>query len=382
MEVVTAEVESAIVMSLIGKRTIKLANVDITSKLTEFIRFIKAISHSQISVSERAVEVVPGSLSGGKLAFSSETQPSSYFIYHLLPIAAYFKTPIRLTVRGSTNRTGHMSIDLVKSVYCKILADFGVVSDIKIVRRALFPCTDGEVLFLSEVGESLSPVRNDKREALSRIININYINKLSADIIIRITNLHRDTLKKITSSVKVYNDLGQKAKAAQPKEATRPEQPPAKTEPKTGPKPENPPQSNYGYGSVVIGNSKNSVYYAEYIVDGTASLLDQTPESRSAAMLDELIRSIRRSGAYDYKTQPFLFMLLPLTTPDASCLLIRRIDKRGKEVLRLAEDLLKYKYTLEKHQRTEEDVNTGVSTELLLIKSFGVGYENVHRCKG
>src|SRR5699024_6990469 len=113
-------------------------------------------------------------------------------------------------------------------------------------------------------------------------------------------------------------------------------------------------------------------------VDGNESILESPPEKKSKETVKNLLKSVRKSGGYDWKTQPFLFMLLPLTSPDASVVLIRRIDRKGKEILDLLNKTLNYTYRIERYKMSEQDIEAGVSSDLLVIKSFGVGYANIY----
>ncbi|KAI5190002.1 RNA 3'-terminal phosphate cyclase-like protein [Nematocida sp. AWRm77] len=354
MQINSDSVELVLSLCVISQKRVRITSPRIkedAGRIKEYVKLLQRITEGSVCrVEESTLEYVPGVLVGGQASFSVVHATIPEVLYCMLLLCGFAKKPMRVSLRGCTNKEGSLSVDLIKSVHCKVLLEFGVVSDIRIARRALYPSLDGEVLFLGDVAKELQPVRMDQREELERIASVNYSARLSSDVLTRITNLHRDALKQMTPSVKVYNDIGNKSN--------------------TGETP--------GFGTLLLVFGQRSIYYAEYTVDGTCSLLTETPESRSEKCIKSLLRSVRKSGAFDAKVQNFLLTLLPLTLPEASCVLIGKPDAEGKHTLRLLEQVLKYTYTIEKYQRTEKDVNTGVSDSLFLIKSVGVGYSNLY----
>ncbi|KAI5172556.1 RNA 3'-terminal phosphate cyclase-like protein [Nematocida sp. LUAm3] len=385
MKIITELPRAAISMALISKKKIEIpcAVPAKRKEIEEFLNFISKLSSSTYAVHDTNFSFSPGVLKGGAIEFLCASLTIPELLTDILPVLFLSRSPLHLTLHGTTNSpprahtdahtdargtisktdargtisktdmdmdTYTCSIDTIKSVHCKILNMFGVSCEIKIVKRAIYPSTEGEVLLLCSVAEELSPVCIDRREQLDRIVSVNYSSRLSGDILNRITNYHRDTLKPITPSIKVYNDIGNKSNS-----------------------------KGTGYGALLLGLGSNSVYYSEYMVGEGDSLIDSPPERRSEESIKEFLRAIRRSGAVDYKVQNFLFLLLPLTSVDASSVLIRKVSSSGKEILSLLEEIVQYKYTIEAYRRTEEDMNNGLSKDLFLIKSFGVGYKNIYR---
>lgn len=357
MEVTTKEIERAIIMSLISRKNMCIRGDRINEEreaLEEYLQLIKALTEGTKSIiTEEKIEFTPGMLKGGIIEFNCKYNTVPEILVNILPVCGLCKHPVRLRIKGVTN-TGQndgLSIDAVKSVHCKILSQFGVNTEIRINRRAIHPSVDGEVLFLAETVSSLVPVHMNRREQLERIASVNYSARIPSDVLNRVTNLHRDMLKPITPSIKVYNDICNKKNSGE----------------------------SPGYGSLIVAMGRNSIYYEEYTVDGNESILESPPEKKSKETVKNLLKSVRKSGGYDWKTQPFLFMLLPLTSPDASVVLIRRIDRKGKEILDLLNKTLNYTYRIERYKMSEQDIEAGVSSDLLVIKSFGVGYANIYK---
>lgn len=383
MEVSTSEAETAIVLSLITRREILLAKPtggrERERQVERFVSFVKAVTaKSRVSQAEGGLLFSPGTLSGGELFFDCEDVPIAYFLYHILPIAGFFKRPLRIVLKGATNKSDPltprrlargqkpraqeercagpwrsaecMSVDAVKAVLCKVLARFGVCAELKINRRSMHPSADGEVVLLADTCRSLESASFERKEKLERIVCVNYSSRIGSDVIHRMTNHCRDVLKEITSSVKVYNDVGNKTN--------------------TGKTP--------GYGTLLLASGENSLYFSECAIDGDVG--EAVPaEAVSALAIKELLKTMKKSGAFDHKIQSFLFVLLALTKADVSTLLIKRICPGEREVLNLLGAFLNYAYTIEKYSRTEEEIEAGVPSELLLIKSYGVGYENIYK---
>lgn len=357
MEVIAEQVESVIVLSLVARKSVKIKGKRVCEDrdgLSEYLRFVEALTEgTKGSIREEEIEFTPGALVGGSVEFTCRYNSIPEILVSILPICGLCKYPIKLLVKGTTNssRREGLSIDLIKSVHSRVLSQFGVNVEIRVNRRAIFPSLDGEVLFLSERVSELSPVQIDRREMLSQIVSVNYSARIPSDILNRITNLHRDLLKPVTPSVKIYNEIGNRSNSG----------------------------STPGYGALLLAMGRSSIYYAEYTVDQGQSLLEAAPEKRSKLLVKEFLKTVRRSGGYDKKIQPFLFMLLALTSPDASAVLLGKINGKGREVLSHLEKMLKYTYTIEPYRRSEQDVNSGLSPDLLVIKSFGVGYKNIYK---
>jgi RNA 3'-terminal phosphate cyclase len=349
MDLESDEKECAIVLSLISRREIKLGILGLglgdRDRLERFLLFIKLLSpSSEYSFTELHLLFTPGTLQGGHVHFKSAF-PVSYFLYHILPICAFFKLPLKIKIEGITNSKSYLSVDSLKCVYSKVLSYFGIGIEVKINRRALDPSTDGEVVFLSGVAESIESVDFSRKEALDRVVNINYSSRLGSDALNRITNYNRNSLRRVTSSVKVYNDIGNRSNCG----------------------------DTPGYGIVLMATGKNTLFYSEGI-SGTAEKVEDLCE----LTIKDFLKSMRGSGVLDRKTLQVLFVLLALSKTDISTLLISKIDARGRETLRLLSKMLNYRYKIEEYRKSAEEMENGVPA-LLILKSSGTGYSNIYR---
>lgn len=355
MEINTNEAKLALTLSTISRKTIFLCKSPeeaCNNRTREYLQFIKRITKgSEISERPKDFSYSPGTIQGGEVFFKCVYNTVPELIVNILPLLPFCRVPLRLTVSGTTNAKESFSIDMVRAVHCKILEQFGLIAEIKINKRAIAPSSNGEVLLISETAVSLNPIVCSKREELKRIIGINYSTRLSSDILHRITNVARDRLKPITSSVKIYNDIGNSKTSS----------------------------STPGFGSILLAFGNNSIYAEECVSDGNDALIDFPPEDRMEGLAKAFLKNIRRSGSYGHNVQFFVFVLLALTTVDGSAVVVRRVSEKDKEVLSLLEKILKYTYTLEKYKKTESDIESGVSNSLLVIKSCGVGYTNIHK---
>lgn len=355
MEISTNEAKLALTLSTISRRSIfldKSTDENSNNSIREYLQLIKRVTHgSFIEEKSNVFSYTPGTIHGGPLSFQCTHNTVPDVIISILPLVPFCKVPISLTIKGTTNAKDSPSIDLVRAVYCKILSQFGVVAEIKINKRAISPSLNGDVLLIGETATSLSPVVCDRREELKRIIGVNYSARISSDIVHRISNTAREHLKSITPSVKIYNDIGNSKTSAE----------------------------TPGHGCVLLAFGNSSIYEVEYTADHSDSVLDQTPEERMNELIQKFYKNIRTSGVYSHSVQYFVFVLLALTTVDGSAIVIRKISKKDKEILGLLEKILNYTYTIEMYVKTEQDINSGISDDLLVIKSCGVGYTNIYK---
>ncbi|KAH9385644.1 RNA 3'-terminal phosphate cyclase-like protein [Nematocida major] len=355
MEINTSEGKLALTLCTISRKSVNLQKSQeprINNETREYLQLMQKITAgSEVRESADAFSYVPGSIQGGSILFECVHCSVPDVLASVLPLVVFCRIPVHLTVRGVTNSQAGISVDFVKAVHCKIMSQFGVVSEIKINRRAIYPSADGEVLLMAEHASALKPIVCDRREELRRIIGVNYSARISSDILHRVSTSEREQLKTITPSVKIYNDIGN-----------------SKTSGKTP-----------GHGCLLLAFGNSSIYEAEYTVDGSDSLLESSPEERVDRLIQAFYKNIRSSGSYSHRIQHFVFVLMALTTVDGSAVVIRKISKKDREVLHLLESILKYSYTIEPYVKTEHDVNSGLPDGLLLIKSCGVGYTNIYK---
>ncbi|EHY66063.1 RNA 3'-terminal phosphate cyclase [Nematocida ausubeli] len=355
MEISSNEHKIAVTLSTIARRTIhidRLSHPEGNEGTEEYIQLMKKLTVGTLIKEDQSFfSYTPGTIQGGEASFQCTHNTVADVLISLLPLALFCRIPLRLTLKGTTNKKETTSVDMVRAVYCKLLGQFGVIAEVKINKRAIFPSNDGEVLLMAETASSLSPVILDQREDLRRIIGINYSAKINSDTVHAVSNVARSHLSQVCSSVKIYNDIGN-----------------SKT---TGGTP--------GHGCLLLAFGHSSIYGVEYTVDGTDSVLDRSAEERMDGLVQQFYKNIRTSGSYSHTVQYFVFILLSLTTVDGSSIIIRRISKKDKEILLLLERILKYTYTVEPYMKTEKDINAGVPDNLLVIKSCGVGYTNIHK---
>lgn len=353
----TEEVELCLILALLTRTAVTITSTlppEDAEDIEIFASFIKAITDkSTVKVENSRIVFAPGTFRGGDILFNCQNTPIGYFIYYILPIVGYSKLPTKIVFQGVTNKSeGSASrrrrgsnIDTLKSVFAKIYRAFGGVAEIKINKRSFYPSPEGEVVLVTDRVATLNSLTLTKKTQLSRIININYSSRIGSDLLNKITNYNRDTLKEITPHVKVYNDIGNRTN--------------------TGASP--------GHGVLLVADGESGVYFGEECVDGDPSraMVAEERERVPEKVVRELLTSIQRSGSFDYKAQSFLFVLLSLSRGDISSVVIRRIDRAGRETLALLKTFLNYTYKLERYSRDREEVDRGVDRKLLVFKSYG-----------
>ncbi|KAI5180661.1 RNA 3'-terminal phosphate cyclase-like protein [Nematocida sp. AWRm80] len=374
MRITTGEYEIVLTLSTLVKRNItiqidtagrRVNNSKIDEYIKEYLLFINSItSGTTYRIENNIIEFSPGTLTGGSISFRCKYYTVPQLIYYTLPLYGYCKIPITLRVKGCTNKSSRtntstkdtlllpdVSIDTLKHIYSKVLSRFGVLIDISIEKRSMYPSKEGIVIFTCNQINTLNTIRLDSRESLNKIVCINYSNRINSSIINRITNTERDTIKKTTNKIKIFNDIGNKTNS----------------------------DISPGYGILLMALCNNGIYFTETAADGTVPVSELLPEELVTEQTKILYKSIRTSGIYDHKLQTLLLILLSINNSDCSTLLIRDLSQENKEVLSILEKVVKYTYTIEKYHRNTQDINTGVSDNLFLIKSCGLGYKNINK---
>ena len=165
-----------------------------------FLRFIEALTNgSVIEINYTGTSVVfkPGSILGGSLNFDCGTDRCiSYFLEPALILAPFSKFAFKLNLTGLTSHEEDTSIDIVRTVFIKILGIFGATEglDLKILKRGSPPLGGGEIYFSCPVLSSLNNVDLSDSGRVKKIRGIAAVTRISPQASNRLVESCRSVL--------------------------------------------------------------------------------------------------------------------------------------------------------------------------------------------
>lgn len=109
-----------------------------------FLRLIEQITDGcKVEINEvgTAVRFFPGILTGGKVKHDCGTSRGiGWFIEGILPLAVFCKNPLELSLKGVTNESLDLSVDILQTVTIPLLMNFGISGiTMKILKRGAAP---------------------------------------------------------------------------------------------------------------------------------------------------------------------------------------------------------------------------------------------------
>ncbi len=136
-----------------------------------------------LELGSQVLTFVPKERRGGSFSFDVGTAGSiSLVLQALLPAAAFAPSPVELTVRGGTDVKWAPPIDYMKHVFAPIMAKMGYSVSIEVVRRGHYPRGGGIVKVRANPVSTLSPLRLEKRGAITRIRGISHCVRLPSHV--------------------------------------------------------------------------------------------------------------------------------------------------------------------------------------------------------
>lgn len=167
---------------------------------------------SSIEINYSGTEVVykPGSILGGSLNFDCGTEKSiGYFLEPILLLAPFSKLAFKLSFTGLTCHSECTSIDVIRTVFIKIIEKFGINEgiDLKIVKRGSPPLGGGEVHFTCPVVTSLKNVDFSDPGRIKRIRGIAAVTRISPQASNRLVESCRSVLNTFIPDIYIYSDV-------------------------------------------------------------------------------------------------------------------------------------------------------------------------------
>ncbi|EPR78031.1 RNA 3'-terminal phosphate cyclase [Spraguea lophii 42_110] len=314
------------VFSMITRNPIKFKD----TSFKDFMSLLKKISpETEIKEFDNYIEFIPGSIIGGNFSHEPQNIISDY-VLPLLIILSFARKDTVIKFFGITNGIGNnvLSIDVIKNVYLKLIQDFGMNADLKIIKRGFYPEGKGEIeLKVYNIGQ-IKFVEKDEK-TIFKIRGLAISNRLNSLTTTKMVEIVQTNLKQICKNLKISKDICGGSDA--------------------GPSP--------GYQIVLFAEGNNMIYYSEEINRENKKLEEITMNT-----IHKLLQSIDVGGAYDYKATNFILTLMSLSEKECNKIKIK-IGKENKKYIELIKQFLTFQ----------------IEKEEGFVLCYGNGIKNINR---
>lgn len=227
-----------------------------------------------------------------------------YFLEPILLIAPFSKFAFKLSLTGLTSHHEDPSIDIIRTVFIKILGMFGVVDglDLKILKRGSPPLGGGEVSFSCPVLNSLKNVDLSDIGRVKRIRGIAAVTRISPQASNRLVESCRSVLNTFIPDIYIYSDVFKGPEAGQ----------------------------SPGFGiSLVAESTTGSLLHSDLI--GNAGV---TPEEVGLKASKKLLFEIAGGGFVSAKSNSFVLILMTLTPDNVNKICLRALKDEDKLIMK------------------------------------------------
>lgn len=166
-----------------------------------FLRLLeKVVNGCEIVINETgtAMRYRPGIIvgGGGHVHECGTSRAISYFIQPLLALAPFGKQPLSVTLRGVTNATGDVGVDVLRTVTLPMLRHFGLSEglSLQVNKRGAPPLGGGEVHMQMAIVRELTPCDLTETGRVKRVRGVAYGTKVSPQICNRLVDASRGVL--------------------------------------------------------------------------------------------------------------------------------------------------------------------------------------------
>eukprot|EP01139_Manchomonas_bermudensis_P005059 Amastigsp_a174597_186.p1 type:complete len:371 gc:universal Amastigsp_a174597_186:1-1113(+) len=318
-------------------------NIGLRDYEAGFLRLLEKVTNGsivEINETGTCVTYTPGLIVGGRFTHDcAHSRGIGYFLEALVVLAPFGKKPIVATLRGITNESIDLSIDVIRTAMIPLLKEFGIEDEpeIKIAKRGAPPSGGGSVQIVLPNVKALKAVQKVHAGAIRRIRGLAYSARVSPMFGARMLDSCKAVLTAFTSDVFVYTDHCK------------------------GPEAGNSP----GYALSLLAETETGSLYSAEHCGGAGVLPEEVGEAAAFALLEEL----DRGGCVGSAMQPLVFVLMALTPEDVSALRIGTLTLAGVATLRLLKDFFGITFKLEADE----------SDRSVLVSCVGVGFTNFSR---
>ena len=297
-----------------------------------FLRFLETLTNGSV------IEI--NSILGGALSFDCGTERAiSYFLEPVLIIAPFSKFAFRLSLTGLTSHAEDTSIDIIRTVFVKIISMFGVTEgvDLKIMKRGSPPLGGGEVSFTCPVVSTLQNVDLSDPGRVKRIRGIAAVTRISPQASNRLVESCRSVLNTFIPDIYIYSDVYKGPEAGQ----------------------------SPGFGiSLVAETTSGGLLHSDLIgKSGT------TPEEIGRKASKKLLAEIYNGGYFSVKSNYFVLMLMALTIDNVSKVCLRTLKDEDKIIMNEIKILLGVSFKSIHNDKSDN----------YLVSCVGSGYVNFNQ---
>lgn len=202
-----------------------------------------------------------------------------------------------------TSHEEDTSIDIIRTVFIKILGMFGVSDglDLKILKRGSPPLGGGEVSFICPVMSNLQNVNFSDSGRIKRIRGIAAVTRISPQASNRLVESCRSVLNTFIPDIYIYSDVYKGPEAGQ----------------------------SPGFGvSLVAETTTGGLIHSDFI--GKAGM---TPEEIGLKASKKLLAEIAGGGFFSGKTNYFTLILMSLTLDNVNKVTLRALKDEEKSLI-------------------------------------------------
>lgn len=308
-----------------------------------FLRFLETLTNGsiiEINYTGTAVTFKPGSILGGSLNFDCGNERAiGYFLEPVLLIAPFSKFAFKLCMTGMTSHEEDTSIDIIRTVFIKILGRFGVSEglDLKISKRGSPPLGGGEVNFSCPVVTNLQNIDLSDSGRVKRIRGIAAVTRISPQASNRLVESCRSVLNTFIPDIYIYSDVYKGPEAGQ----------------------------SPGFGvSLVAETTTGGLLHSDMI--GKAGM---TPEEVGRKASKKLLAEIAGAGYVSAKANYFVLVLMALTLDNVNKVCLRSVKEDDKVVMAEIKNIMGVAF---KSIQTESVGN-------YIVSCVGSGYTNFNQ---
>ncbi|XP_071445660.1 RNA 3'-terminal phosphate cyclase-like protein [Hetaerina americana] len=354
-----------LVLSLLSGKSITISQIrhnDINPGLSEaevnVVRLLDKITNgSHIHVNETGTELNfrPGLLVGGKVHHVCSNQRGiGYYLEVLLCLGPFCKVPLDVVLRGATNHKLDPSIEAVRSASLPVIKKFFNFDndiELKVVKRALNPNADGEVIFKCPISRKLKPVQITKQGKVKRIRGIAFTTKVSPAIGHRMVFEAKRILMKCIPDVYINTDHSKGVKSG------------------TSP----------GFGIILVAETTEGVFFTAEAMSSPASpgSLPAIPEDLGREASLRLLEEIHNGGCVSSCSQSLAILLMSLGEKDVSKFVTGPLTPYSIATLRHLVKFFALTFQIEPIRDEDEDLDLGASK--VGLTCVGVGLRNLNK---
>jgi len=322
-----------------------------------FIRLLdKMTNGSKVEVNETGTSLSyqPGALVGGRVEHQcSLLRGVGYWLEPILCLAPFCKDPLNLSLSGATNHQLDPSPDLIKSSCLPVLRKFLLDDsglELTVKKRGALPGGGGLVTFKCPVKRSLRPVQVVEQGKIKRIRGVAWAVRVSPSVVNRLVETAKGVLLQHLPDVYIHTDHVTGANSGK----------------------------SPGFGLTLTAETSTETVLSAEVCSGPSSEGRAVPEELAERAAKLLLEEIFRGGCCDSLSQNLAVVMMGLTPPDVSKMVLGPLSPYTVQSLRHVRDFMDLTFKLETFvNQDEEELKLGA--DKVMLTCVGVGHTNLNK---